>query len=198
MVTRQRRKIRNYLIDRRVQTRITLMMVTLSSLLTAFLGSFWYAEIRKASGLIRTSAIATLGEEAANSLGRELAAQDQLRLLLLVGFAVVIALLIAACGIVYSHRFAGPLFKIKCLMGEIEAGRLADLGSLRRGDQLQEFFRTFERMHGALRARAESDLLLLDQLLAGIEGGGDLSEQVPRIRQALEHKRRSLQDASEC
>jgi methyl-accepting chemotaxis protein len=198
MGTGQRRKIRNYLIDRKVQTRITLMMVVLSSLLTAFLGSFWYAEIRKASAVIRTNAIATIGEEAANSLGQELAAQDQLRLLLLLGFAVVIALLIAAYGIVFSHRIAGPLFKINRLMGEIEAGRLPDLGSLRRGDQLQEFFRTFERMHGALRARVEADLSLLDQLLAGIEGGGDLSQQLPKIREALEDKRRSLQQGAKC
>jgi hypothetical protein len=194
---RQRRKIRNFLIDRKVQLRITLVMVILSSLLTAVLGFFWYSEIRKASAVIRISAISTLGPDAARQLGAQLQMDDHMRLLVLVGFAVLLGVLIAAYGIVMTHRLAGPLYKINRHMLDIADGRLYKLWGLRKGDQLQEFFGTFERMHTALRTRVEEDMKLLNQVIAAIQRGGDLSDQVPKLRQALTAKGDSLRDASE-
>jgi hypothetical protein len=194
---RQRRKIRNFLIDRKVQLSITLVMVILSSLLTAVLGFFWYSEIRKASAVIRISAISTLGPDAARQLGAQLQTDDQMRLLVLVGFAVLLGVLIAAYGIVMTHRLAGPLYKINRHMLDIADGRLYKLWGLRKGDQLQEFFGTFERMHTALRTRVEEDMKLLNQVIAAIQRGGDLSDQVPKLRQALTAKGDSLRDASE-
>ncbi len=192
----QRRQLRNFLINRKVQLRITLIMVLLTSLLTAALGAFWYAEMRKASGVIRVNAMATLGDAATNQLSAELAAQDRLRLLVLVGFSLVLALLIAGYGIVMTHKIAGPLFKISRYLGEIEADRLHELWELRRGDQLQEFFAAFKRMHGALRERASRDLALLDRLIEGIEGGADLSGRLDELRALREAKRGSLKRAA--
>jgi len=197
MGTRQRRQLRNYLIDRKVQLRITLVMLALSTLLTAVLGFFWYSEIRKASSVIRINAISTIGVEAASQLGDELAKADHKRLLLLVGFAVVIGLLIAAYGIVMTHRLAGPLFKISRHMNDIEANRLYKLWGLRKGDQLQEFFGAFERMHGALRSRVEEDMKLLQEVITSVEGDKDLKALVPRVREALVAKGDSLRDASD-
>lgn len=194
---RQRRKIRNFLIDRKVQLRITLVMVILSSLLTAVLGFYWYSEIRKASAVIRISAISTLGPDAARQLGAQLQADDHMRLLVLIGFALLLGVLIAAYGIVMTHRLAGPLYKINRHMLDVADGRLYKLWGLRKGDQLQEFFGTFERMHTALRTRVEEDMKLLNQLIAAIQRGGDLSDQVPKLRQALTAKGDSLRDASE-
>jgi hypothetical protein len=194
---RQRRKIRNFLIDRKVQLSITLVMVILSSLLTAVLGFFWYSEIRKASAVIRISAISTLGPDAARQLGAQLQTDDHMRLLVLVGFAVLLGVLIAAYGIVMTHRLAGPLYKINRHMLDIADGRLYKLWGLRKGDQLQEFFGTFERMHTALRVGVEEDMKLLNQVIAAIQRGGDLSDQVPKLREALTAKGDSLRDASE-
>lgn len=194
---RQRRKIRNFLIDRKVQLRITLVMVILSSLLTAVLGFYWYSEIRKASAVIRINAISALGADAARQLGAQLQADDHMRLLVLIGFALLLGVLIAAYGIVMTHRLAGPLYKINRHMLDVADGRLYKLWGLRKGDQLQEFFGTFERMHTALRTRVEEDMKLLNQLIAAIQRGGDLSDQVPKLRQALTAKGDSLRDASE-
>lgn len=192
-----RRQLRNYLIDRKVQLRFTLIMVVLTTLLTAALGVAWYAEIRKASAVVQVSAIAALGSDAAASLENELAADDQKRLLVLVGFAVALALLVVVYSIIMTHRIAGPLFKMKRYMSDIEAGRLYKLWGLRRGDQLQEFFAGFERMHGALRTRVEEDTQLLGHLIAAIERGEDMRGELSTLKQALQAKTDSLREASQ-
>jgi len=197
MGTKQRRKIRNYLIDRKVQLKITVVMVVLSSLLTGVLGFFWYNEIRKASAVIRINAISTLGSEAARRLGDELASADKQRLLVLVGYALALALLIAAYGIVMTHRIAGPLYKITRHFNDIEAGRLYKLWGLRKGDQLQDFFAAFEGMNNALRQRVEADMLLLNEVIAAIDRGDDLADKVPKLREAVVAKGDSLRPASD-
>jgi hypothetical protein len=196
MGTRQRRKIRNYLIDPRVQLRVTLVMLVLSSLLTAVLGYFWYAEIREASDVIRISAMSLLGNEGANKLGQELLASDHKRLMILIGFAVLLGFLITAYGIVMTHRIAGPLFKINRHMNDIAEGRLYKLWGLRKGDQLQDFFGSFERMNNTLRERVEGDMKLLNEVIAAIEAKRDLTELVPKLRSVLNQKGDSLRDAS--
>ncbi len=194
---KQRRLLRNYLIDRKVQLKITVVMLLLSSALTAVLGFFWYAEIRKASAVIRINAIATIGSEAAAELGQELASSDMQRLIVLVGFAVLLGLLIAAYGIVMTHRIAGPISKTTRHLSDVEEGRIYKLWGLRKGDQLQDFFAGFQRMHDALRGRVKEDMILLNELVAGIEGGADMKEKLPKIKGALRGKGDSLQDASE-
>ena len=191
------RQIRNYLLDRKVQLRVALIMVALTTALTAALGWAWYTEIRTASSVIQINAIAALGPETAQSLEAELKVHDQRRLLVLVGFALLLALLVVAYGIVMTHKIAGPLFKIKRHMGDIEHGRLYKLWGLRKGDQLKDFFAAFESMHGALRARVEADIELLNRLVAAIERGGDLQGELPALKLALESKNESVREAGQ-
>ena len=193
----QRRQLRNFLINRKVQLRITLIMVLLTSLLTAALGAFWYAEMRKASTVIRVNAMTTLDAAGSRQLEAELAAQDRTRLLVLVGFSVLLALLIAGYGIVMTHKLAGPLLKITRHMNDIEVNRLYELWELRRGDQLQEFFATFKRMHAALREQVETDMILFNRLIAAIDRGSDLKDELPYIKERLKEKGDSLRNASE-
>ena len=196
MSPKQRRSIRNYLLDRKVQLKITLVMLALTSMLTAILGYFWYSEIRTISDVVRINSIGLLGDDA-RLLGQELDAGDLKRLGVLIGFAVLIALLITGYGIVMTHRIAGPLFKIRRHMSDIEQGRLYKLWGLRKGDQLQEFFSTFERMHGALRERVEADMILMNEVIAAIQAGRDLTDLVPKLRSAVVKKGDSLRDASD-
>ena len=197
MSGKQKRRLRNYLIDRKVQLTITAVMVMMSSGLTALIGFFWYGEIRGASEVIRVNAIASLGPEAASALGAELQAADQRRLVLLLAFALLLALLICVYGIVMTHRFAGPIYKISKHMNDIAEDRLYDLWGLRRGDQLQAFFATFERMHSHLRTRARQDISLLSGVIASLETGVATSDQLPALRRAMQAKEESLRNASE-
>jgi hypothetical protein len=196
-MARQRRQLRNYLLDRKVQLKFTVIMVTLSALLTGALGFFWYSEVRKASSVIRVNAMATLGDTATEQLDKRLAAEDRVRLLILVGFAVLFALVIAGYGIIVTHKLAGPLFKIGRHIADIENNRLYKLWDLRKGDQLQEFFTGFKAMHTALRGRVEADMLVLNRLISAIERGDVPTDELPRLKELLAEKGDSLRDASE-
>ena len=195
--TRHQRKLRNFLLDRKVQLRITLVMVLIGAVLTGALGYFWYAEMRKASTVIRVNAMVTLDAAAVQQLEAELASQDRMRLLVLVGFSLLFAFLIAGYGIVMTHTLAGPLLKITRHMNDIEVNRLYDLWELRKHDQLQSFFASFKRMHAALRGRVEADMILLNRLMAAIDRGDNLRDEIPQIKERLREKGDSLRSASE-
>jgi len=166
------RSIRNYLLDRKLQLRYTLFMVLLSSLLTAGLGYIWYRQMRETSMTVEVKALASMDVDSGEiqQLRREMKGQDNLRLLALVGFGVLFALVLAGYGIVLTHKIAGPLFKIGRHMIDVKEGKLKPIWNLRKGDQLQEFFSLFKQMHTALRQREEEDLASLKQVIETAEG----------------------------
>ena len=196
MAKKQKRKLRNYLIDRKVQLTITAVILAVTLGLTGLLGVFWYHEVRGASEVIRLNAISAMGPEAAAALGAELEAADRLRLILLIVYGLLLAVCITAYGIVMTHRFAGPLYKIRKHMEDIAEGRLYGLWSLRQSDHLQDFFATFERMHSALRTRTRQDIDLIKSVIAGLETGVTPADQIAKLRQAIQAKEESLRDAS--
>jgi methyl-accepting chemotaxis protein len=196
-MAKRRRQLRNYLVNRNVQLKFTAIIVVLAALLTTGLGYFWYSEVRKSSEVLRLNAMSTLGEEGTKQLEEDLGARDRVRLLLLVGFAVLFAALIGIYGIIVTHKLAGPLYKISRHINDIENNRLYELWDLRKGDQLQEFFASFKAMHGALRERAEADMLVLNRLITAIERGDVPTEELPRLKELLKEKGDSLRNASE-
>ncbi len=68
-------------------------------------------------------------------------------------------------GIVFTHKVAGPIFKMKRLLRQIGEGKLVLRERLRRGDELQDFFGTFERMVDDLRKRQMAEVAKVDRIL---------------------------------
>jgi nitrogen fixation/metabolism regulation signal transduction histidine kinase len=113
-------------------------------------------------------------------------------------FVVLISLLsllvagVGFAGIIVTHRIAGPIYKMKRLLGYVGDGHLMLTEKLRKGDELQHFFDAFERMVNSLRKRQQSEIELLDRAIAGLEGSV-AEEQLTQLR-AL---RSEMQDALE-
>ncbi|MBW2735264.1 MAG: hypothetical protein JRH20_23010 [Deltaproteobacteria bacterium] len=191
------RRWRNYLVDPKVQLKFALIMVVITTVLTAGLGFFWYAEVRTTSNMLRVNALSSLGPEVADKIEQEVGGYDHKRLAVLVGFGLLLALLSAGYGIFITHKVAGPIFKMTRHMKDIEANRIYPLWGLRKGDQLQEFFAAFQDMHASLRERTEKDMILLNQVIAAIDRGDGLEEMMPRIRERVVEKGDSLRDASD-
>jgi nitrogen fixation/metabolism regulation signal transduction histidine kinase len=197
-----KRHIRNYLLDRKLQLRYTLMMVVLSSVLTAGLGYFWYTQMRTTSRTIEVRALATMSDEDVQRIKDEMASQDRLRLLVLVGFGVLFAFSVAGYGIVLTHKVAGPLFKISRYMNDMKEGKLGEVYDLRKGDQLRDFFDTFKQMHLALRKQAQDEVATLDEVIASTErhlaqagpqaSAGELARYLDSLRQLRDRKSQSL------
>jgi nitrogen fixation/metabolism regulation signal transduction histidine kinase len=100
----------------------------------------------------------------------------------LIGFGFMLSLVLAAYGIVLTHKVAGPLFKITLHLDKIRDGKLGVVYNLRKGDQLVDFFDHFKHAHDALRARTEEDIVLIDKALAAV-GSGPVAEELKAAKQ---------------
>lgn len=190
---KHRRQLRNFLLDSRFQLRFALIIVLVAAALTGALGYFWYAEMRTASRIVEVQALG-MSEDDAREVKSDLQARDRTRLLVLVGFGVVLVVFLTGYGIVFTHKVAGPLFKIGRHMRDIRDENLQPVFALRKGDQLQEFWRVFKEMHSALRERQQREAERLSQVADALDGADDAERaaQLKAIRELAEHKRATL------
>src|SRR5579872_6810513 len=94
---------------------------------------------------------------------------QQKMLLSLVGGLTLMVLCIGVLGILFTHRVAGPVFKMKRLLKMVGDGRLHIAESLRKGDELQSFFDTFTAMVASLREREKVKLEAVDKALQALD-----------------------------
>jgi nitrogen fixation/metabolism regulation signal transduction histidine kinase len=200
-MSEHKRRIRNYLLDRKYQLRYTLIMVVISSLLTAGLGYVWYQQMRVTSRTIEVKALASLSDEDVQRIKDEMSSQDSMRLLVLVGFGVLFAVVVAGYGIILTHKVAGPLYKMSRHMNDVRDGKLGRaVYDLRKGDHLQEFFETFKQMHTTLCKQLEAEISTLDEVIASTErhlaqapqGAGEMSRHLDALREMRDRKSASL------
>jgi nitrogen fixation/metabolism regulation signal transduction histidine kinase len=83
----------------------------------------------------------------------------------LVALLAGLVVAMGAVGIVFTHKVAGPIFKMKRLLRQVGAGKLVVRERLRKGDELQHFFETFEQMVTELRRRQEAEIARVDLIL---------------------------------
>lgn len=111
----------------------------------------------------------------------------------LIGLVMGLALFVIAlgvAGIVFTHKVAGPIFKMKRLLREVGGGRLVLREKLRKGDELQHFFETFERMVADLRSRREREIAQLDDVLLRLDGPAGAHREAKGDLDGLEQLRR--------
>lgn len=182
-VPKYRRKMRNYLLDVGLQVRYTMTIVIVAVFLTAGLGYKMYQATRDISKVIELSGMAD--PAVAGELQGQFAASDRWVLWGIIGFGIVLVISISAVGILITHKVAGPLFKITSFFARVRENRLGAIPtSLRKGDELQEFYGSFRDMHLALRAKVAEDVRLLGDAVAALETGG------PTAQKALEELRK--------
>jgi nitrogen fixation/metabolism regulation signal transduction histidine kinase len=101
--------------------------------------------------------------------------QQRTMLFTLVGALAVMVFVIGVLGIYFTHKVAGPIYKMKLLLKQVADGRLNVNSKLRKGDELQDFFDVFAGMIENLRARKASEVALLDAAMLEAKrfGAGD-------------------------
>jgi nitrogen fixation/metabolism regulation signal transduction histidine kinase len=98
----------------------------------------------------------------------------------LAGILTLLVVAIGMAGIFVTHKVAGPIFKMKRHLGEVAEGKYQVPWSLRKGDELVEFFEAFRTMVVALRADREQNLERLDEIRATLDEGAS-KEAVQKI-----------------
>jgi methyl-accepting chemotaxis protein len=190
-----KRKLRNYLLDRRFQLKYTGMVVGVTMIVASILGALAYHESKGQTEALQIQLATQPDLDPGVSAGLEAFGADRDREILVGIIFGVAALTIALglTGIVITHKVVGPAFKMRVLLRAVSKGHLRVDGGLRKGDELQEVFAAFNDMVNQLRHRREQDLEQLDVALEAARQqsrSGDLirvlDEVKARIRSELD------------
>lgn len=185
-VPKYRRRLKNYLLDVGLQLRYTMTIVLVAVLLTAVLGYKMYQATRDISKVIELTGLAE--PAVAGELQEQFAASDRWVLWGIIGFGVLLVISISAVGILITHKVAGPLFKIAGFFGKVRESRLGPIPpTLRKGDELQEFYGAFREMHQSLRERQEEDVRVVSDAVTALEAAAATS--TPAAQRALDDLR---------
>jgi nitrogen fixation/metabolism regulation signal transduction histidine kinase len=105
----------------------------------------------------------------------------------LVGGLALMVALIGLLGIYFTHKVAGPLFKMNRLLKQVGEGNLRVEARLRKGDELQAFFETFTHMVSGLRDFEKRQLHEVEAALKALERGEarEATAHLQRVRKAI-------------
>jgi methyl-accepting chemotaxis protein len=214
-----KRSARNYLLDSRFQLKYSGFLVLVAIVISGVMGAVLYettlAVVGESSALVEESKkvsevsrmnirdLASDSPELLTEFNREADAHDkalsdqqarlihgqQLMIASLVGGLALMVVLIGLLGIYFTHKVAGPIYKMKRLLKQVGDGHLHVDARLRRGDELTDFFDTFTQMVQGLRQMESKQLEDVEAAIKALEGGsqGDAAAALGRVRDAMNH-----------
>jgi nitrogen fixation/metabolism regulation signal transduction histidine kinase len=102
------------------------------------------------------------------------------------GLAIMVVL-IGLLGIYFTHKVAGPVFKMNLLLRQVGKGDLRVDARLRRGDELKAFFDTFTQMVTGLREHERRRLAEVEAAIEALERGdtAEVALTLDRARRAI-------------
>jgi methyl-accepting chemotaxis protein len=169
-----KRRLSNFLLDKKLQLRYVLLVVTLSGLIAGTLGYMLYQQKSFAVDSI-ASDLKALDAGLTNVVDEFHA--DNLELVYkMVGAGLGLVLVLSIYLLMMTHKVAGPLYKVSMYFDRMAAGKLGTVTPLRRGDMLQDFFAAFRDMHLAVRSRFIGDAEAMSRALAGLRSSGNLAD----------------------
>ena len=113
--------------------------------------------------------------------------RQRMLLVALVGGMTLMVVLIGLLGIYFTHKVAGPIYKMKRLLKQVGQGNLKVEARLRKGDELQDFFDAFTQMVAGLREMEKKQLAQVDQAIAAVESDkkDEAAESLANVREAM-------------
>jgi methyl-accepting chemotaxis protein len=138
-------------------------------------------------------AASTAGDGEVKKQQQTLATQQKTMFATIVGSLLAMVVLIGLLGIFFTHKVAGPIYKMKLLLRQVGAGKLNFKGGLRKGDELQEFFEEFALMAEKLKARQSDEVAALTSSIAAAEAKGASPDQLATIVAAVDAMKKTLE-----
>ena len=174
-----RRRLSNYLLNKRLQLRYVGIVMILSAVLSGTLGYLIWQQESQASSQILASVdtLCESGDAAAcaefrDDLDANLSRHDTGLVLIMGSVGLGLGVVLFLFMVVMTHKVAGPLHKVGAYFDEIRDGKLPVPQPLRKGDQLQDFYARFRTMMEKLRDRARGEAELAQKILAASEKAG--------------------------
>src|SRR5207237_589082 len=131
-------------INRRFQLKYTLIVVFLAAVIATVLGILLLRTVSENTQLALGVRAAMEDQAGLSQAEKALVEHDREVMLYLVACLVGLVLAITLLGIFVTHKVAGPLFVMTRYLNNIKNDNLRDVRNLRKGDDLVEFFETFE------------------------------------------------------
>jgi hypothetical protein len=119
--------------------------------------------------------------------------QQHMMLYALVGALAVMVFLIGVLGIYFTHKVAGPIYKMKLLLRQVSDGKLNMGARLRKGDELQDFFDVFAKMVESLRERQRLEVEQLDRAIELAKSAGASEASIEKFGALRDEMQRALE-----
>lgn len=194
MGDKRQRKLKNYLLDRRFQLKYTGMVLFVTVSVAGVLGYVAY-DFSKGQTEAFTAQLAAqpdLDEQTAEDLERFAKAEDRkVRNAILLG-VVLLTIALGLTGILVTHRVVGPTYRMKRLFEHVGEGRLEVNTGIRKGDELQDLYRSFAEMVESLREQRAEDIARLEATVVKLEAAGVESAYVTELRAVLDRIRKTV------
>ncbi len=189
-----RRRLSNYLLDKRLQLRYVGFVTILSAVLSGTLGYLIWQQENQASSQILDSVdtLCESGDTAAcdefrHDLDENLSRYDTSLVLIMGGVGLGLGVVLFLFMVVMTHKIAGPLYKVSTYFRRMSRGQLGPVYPLRKGDMLMEFYDKFQGMHEAVRGQFQRDADLMGRFLracdeAGVARSGTMGETLDALQ----------------
>jgi hypothetical protein len=170
-----KRKLSNFMLDKKLQLRYVLLVTVLSAVISGSLGYLIYHQRHSASASIESDLAALTQNDSSlaefqNQVAEDMAADDRMLVYKMVGVGIGLVIILSAYLVIMTHKVAGPLFKVSMYFDRMAEGRIGNIYGLRKGDMLQDFFGNFREMHEAVRTRMQTDVITMESATSALRG----------------------------
>jgi hypothetical protein len=179
-----KRKLSNYLLDKKLQLRYVALVTLLSAVIAGALGYLIYVQRHSASSSIESDLLAQFNTEL-QGISNKLDAEDRMLIYKMIGVGIGLVMILSAYLTIMTHKVAGPLYKVTLYFDKMAEGKLGRVTPLRQGDMLQDFYQSFSDMHNAVRTRAVADADKLTDLAAALKSSGNEADYRGEARSQL-------------
>jgi hypothetical protein len=177
---------RHYLVDRGFQLKYALVMAG-AGLVVALVFGLWLHQAHA-----QTTALLAPDPETRALVERS----DRLLLGAFAAIAVLLAAALGLLGVVITHRVAGPVFVMGHYLRVLAEGRFPRMRTLRRSDELKDFFRTFIEAVDMMKLREARHTAVLEDAVRRMREAAtatpDLAPAIDALSRAAQERRAAL------
>jgi hypothetical protein len=169
-----KRKIRNFLIDRRFQLGWVARVAIVTALILGAMGYFLFNTLAESTDMMvaQTLGVEGLAPSAQQAFIEQGARDKWSTVIVLVCGLVGILVVLSLMTIVATHKIAGPAYKMKKLLSEIDGDHLQLWAKLRKGDELHDMFEQLEEMLRRLREARHREVAEIEAAVAALRDAG--------------------------
>lgn len=108
------------------------------------------------------------------------------------GGITALIVLVSIAGVLFTHRVAGPIHRMRALFKEVGDGKFAPYRPLRAGDELQDFFAEFSAMVEKLEARQKQEIVHLETAIEKAARAGVSDDSLRDLRTVHDAMKRAV------